>query len=72
MAEDLNPRAGPRLPVARQKMRRYKCAAHPFLTRFVDVQVLPWAHIVLESADGSSHRVRDPSWHFLSHSGDQS
>lgn len=64
--------AEPRLPVARQKMLRCTSTAHPFRSRFVNVQVLPRAHIFLESADGSSHRVRDPSWHFPSHSGDQS
>lgn len=64
--------AEPRLPGARQKMLHYTCTAHPFRSRFVNVQLLPRAHIFLESADGSSHRARDPSWHFPSHSGDQS
>lgn len=45
--------AEPRLPVARQKLLRYTSTAHPFRSRFVNVQVLPRAHIVLESANGS-------------------
>lgn len=62
----------PRLPIARQKMLRYACTAHLLRSRFVNVQLLPRAHIFSESADGSSHRVQDPSWHLLSRSGDQS